>query len=249
MGLRGSAISFHSMLSSTSKPDPAQSSDLLVFLPIRLHVHCHYLTSRSFLRLGIQVFTLPPPPAVSQTGPLALELHIATEQSYDSYCTDWDHPMVKVLPDPIYVEVGLRRELMQATPGSGSAPLLGHPHASPQQEPERSILGNGCPYAGDNYQMQLVEADLGLQFPTNYQHFIIKIFAFNMSPGFSRQRTWSPQCCKTATSKLNPAVLNMRALACKGQCKGNTTRHNTPSPRQNSQPTMWEDFASAEVFP
>lgn len=38
---------------------------------------------------------------------------------------------------------------------------------------------------------------------------------------------WTPQCCKTGTSKLKPAVLNMRALALKGQCKENTVRHNS----------------------
>ncbi|XP_067393567.1 zona pellucida sperm-binding protein 4-like isoform X2 [Emydura macquarii macquarii] len=44
----------------------------------RLHVRCSYSTSGNFLPLSVQVFTLSPPPAVSEPGPLALELRIAT---------------------------------------------------------------------------------------------------------------------------------------------------------------------------
>lgn len=43
----------------------------------RLHVRCSYSTG-SFLPLSVQVFTLPPLPAVSQPGPLSLELRVAS---------------------------------------------------------------------------------------------------------------------------------------------------------------------------
>uniref|UniRef100_A0A8C0GGM5 Zona pellucida sperm-binding protein 4 n=1 Tax=Chelonoidis abingdonii TaxID=106734 RepID=A0A8C0GGM5_CHEAB len=59
----------------------------------RLHVRCSYSISRNFLPLSVQVFTLPPPPAVSQPGPLMLELRIATEQNYGSY-------YVRILTNP-----------------------------------------------------------------------------------------------------------------------------------------------------
>ncbi|XP_032047058.1 zona pellucida sperm-binding protein 4-like [Aythya fuligula] len=44
----------------------------------RLHVRCSYLITGSFIPLSVQVFTLPPLPAVSQPGPLSLELRVAS---------------------------------------------------------------------------------------------------------------------------------------------------------------------------
>uniref|UniRef100_A0A8C0GK26 Zona pellucida sperm-binding protein 4 n=1 Tax=Chelonoidis abingdonii TaxID=106734 RepID=A0A8C0GK26_CHEAB len=145
----------------------------------RLHVSCSYSASGNFLPLSIQVFTLPPPPAVSQLGPLTLELRIATEQGYGSYYADRDYPVVKVLRDPIYVEV---RILQRTDP---NLVLVLHqcwttPSTNPQQQPQWPVLVDGCPYTGDNYQTQLVPvgAATGLQFPSHYQRFIIRTFTF-----------------------------------------------------------------------
>ncbi|XP_067401211.1 zona pellucida sperm-binding protein 4-like isoform X2 [Emydura macquarii macquarii] len=145
----------------------------------RLHVRCSYSTSGILLPLSIQVFTLPPPPAVSQPGPLTLELRIAREQGYGSYYADRDYPVVKVLRDPIYVEV---RILQRTDP---NLVLLLHqcwatPSANPQQQPQWPILVDGCPYTGDNYQTQLVPVGtiVGQQFPSHYQRFIISTFTF-----------------------------------------------------------------------
>uniref|UniRef100_A0A8D0HRV3 ZP domain-containing protein n=1 Tax=Sphenodon punctatus TaxID=8508 RepID=A0A8D0HRV3_SPHPU len=145
----------------------------------RLHVRCSYSTSSNYLPVSVQVFTLPPPPAVSQPGPLTLELQIATEQHYGSYYTDQDYPVVKLLRDPIYVEV----RILQRTDPS-LALVLHHcwatPNANPQQQPQWPVLVDGCPYTGDNYQTQLVPvgADSSLKFPSHHQRFIISTFTF-----------------------------------------------------------------------
>ncbi|CAN8216438.1 unnamed protein product [Coccothraustes coccothraustes] len=73
----------------------------------RLHVQCTYSISGSSIPLSVQVFTLPRLPAVSQPGPLSLELHVASDGSCTSYCTDSDYPVVKTLRDPVYAEVFL----------------------------------------------------------------------------------------------------------------------------------------------
>uniref|UniRef100_A0A8C3I6F7 Zona pellucida sperm-binding protein 4 n=1 Tax=Chrysemys picta bellii TaxID=8478 RepID=A0A8C3I6F7_CHRPI len=157
----------------------------------RLHVSCSYSISGNFLPLSIQVFTLPPPLAVSQPGPLMLELRIAIgRRNYGSYYTDRDYPVVKVLQDPIYMEV---RILQRTNPDL--VLVLHHcwatPSANPQQQPQWPILGNfsqllsspptpRCPYAGDNYRTQLVPvgAASGLQFPSHHQCFIVSTFTF-----------------------------------------------------------------------
>ncbi|CAM4699198.1 unnamed protein product [Lepidochelys kempii] len=145
----------------------------------RLHVRCSYSISGNFLPLSVQVFTLPPPPGVSQPGPLVLELRIATEQSYGSFYADRDYPVVKVLQDPIYVEV----QILQRT--DPDLVLVLHqcwatPSTNPQQQPQWPILVDGCPYTGDNYHTQLVPvgATSGLQFPSHHQRFIIRTFTF-----------------------------------------------------------------------
>uniref|UniRef100_A0A8D0HRM3 ZP domain-containing protein n=1 Tax=Sphenodon punctatus TaxID=8508 RepID=A0A8D0HRM3_SPHPU len=145
----------------------------------RLHVRCSYSTSSNYLPVSVQVFTLPPPPAVSQPGPLTLELQIATGNHYGSYYTDQDYPVVKLLRDPIYVEV----RILQRTDPS-LALVLHHcwatPNANPQQQPQWPVLVDGCPYTGDNYQTQLVPvgADSSLKFPSHHQRFIISTFTF-----------------------------------------------------------------------
>ncbi|XP_027315868.1 zona pellucida sperm-binding protein 4 [Anas platyrhynchos] len=145
----------------------------------RLHVRCSYLITGSFIPLSVQVFTLPPLPAVSQPGPLSLELRVASDKSYSSYYTDSDYPVVKALRDPVYVEV---RILQRTDPEL--VLVLHHcwatPSINPHQQMQWPVLVDGCPYAGDNYQTQLVPLSIasGLQFPLHYQRFTLYTFTF-----------------------------------------------------------------------
>ncbi|XP_074687733.1 zona pellucida sperm-binding protein 4-like [Strix aluco] len=145
----------------------------------RLHVRCSYSVTGSFIPLSVQVFTLPPLPAVSHPGPLSLELRVASDGSYASYYTDGDYPVVKTLRDPVYAEV----KILQRTDPE-LVLVLHHcwatPSINPQQQLQWPVLVDGCPYAGDNYQTQLVPLSLasGLLFPSHYQHFTLYTFTF-----------------------------------------------------------------------
>ncbi|XP_034631696.1 zona pellucida sperm-binding protein 4-like [Trachemys scripta elegans] len=179
----------------------------------RLHVRCSYSISGNFLPLSVQVFTLPPPPAVSQPGPLVLDLRIATEQSYGSYYTDRDYPVVKVLRDPIYVEV----QILQRT-DPDLVLVLHHcwatPSTNPQQQLQWPILVDGCPYTGDNYRTQLVPvgAASGLQFPSHHQRFIVSTFTFMESA--SQQALTGPVYLHCSTSVCRPSRLEPCTLSC-----------------------------------
>ncbi|XP_050754986.1 zona pellucida sperm-binding protein 4 [Gymnogyps californianus] len=145
----------------------------------RLHVRCSYSITGSFIPLSVQVFTLPPLPAVSQPGPLSLELRVASDGSYTSYYTDSDYPVVKTLRDPVYAEVKILRRT-----DPDLVLVLHHcwatPSINPQQQLQWPVLVDGCPYAGDNYQTQLVPLSLasGLLFPSHYQRFTLYTFTF-----------------------------------------------------------------------
>ncbi|NWX58061.1 ZP4 protein, partial [Promerops cafer] len=145
----------------------------------RLHVRCSYSISGSSIPLSVQVFTLPPLPAVSQPGPLSLELRVASDESYTSYYTDSDYPVVKTLRDPVYAEV----KILQRT-DPDLILVLHHcwatPSTNPQQQLQWPVLVDGCPYTGDNYQTQLMPPSFtsGLLFPSHYQRFTLYTFTF-----------------------------------------------------------------------
>ncbi|XP_043405530.1 zona pellucida sperm-binding protein 1-like [Chelonia mydas] len=143
-----------------------------------LHARCIYNAS-DFLPVQVEVFLPPTPAPVTQAGPLRLELRIATDPSYRSYLTERDYPVVKVLRDPVYMEV---RILHRTDP---SLVLVLHqcwatPSANPLQQPQWPILVDGCPFLGDNYRTQLVPMGPAseLPFPTHHQRFVLSTFAF-----------------------------------------------------------------------
>ncbi|XP_059706790.1 LOW QUALITY PROTEIN: zona pellucida sperm-binding protein 4-like [Haemorhous mexicanus] len=145
----------------------------------RLRVQCTYSISGSSIPLSVQVFTLPPLPAVSQPGPLSLELRVASDGSCTSYYTDSDYPVVKTLRDHVYAEV----KILQGT-DPDLILVLHHcwatPSPNPQQQQQWPIFGGWCPYAGDNYQTQLMPPGFtsGLLLPSHYQCFTLYTFTF-----------------------------------------------------------------------
>ncbi|XP_065259439.1 zona pellucida sperm-binding protein 1 [Emys orbicularis] len=141
-----------------------------------VHARCIYNAS-DFLPVQVEVFLPPTPAPVTQAGPLQLELRIATDLSYRSYLTERDYPVVKVLRDPIYMEV---RILQRTDPNLVLS--LHHcwatPSANPLEQPQWPILVDGCPFLGDNYRTQLVPIGSELPFPTHHQCFVLSTFAF-----------------------------------------------------------------------
>ncbi|KAM9015750.1 zona pellucida sperm-binding protein 1 [Ara ararauna] len=151
-----------------------------------LQARCIYNASELLaLRMEVAIPTTAAP--VAKPGPLGLQLRIATDESYSSYHPDGDFPLVKVLRDPIYVEVRL---LHKTDPNL--VLVLHHcwasPSAEPAAEPQWPILVDGCPFAGDNYRTQLVPVGPALPqlpFPSHYQRFVISTFTFVEPPSMA----------------------------------------------------------------
>uniref|UniRef100_A0A8D0EM30 Zona pellucida glycoprotein 1 n=1 Tax=Strix occidentalis caurina TaxID=311401 RepID=A0A8D0EM30_STROC len=151
-----------------------------------LQARCIYNTS-DLLPLRMEVAVPPTATPLAMPGPLELQLRIATDESYSSYHLEGDHPLVKVLRDPIYVEV----RLLQKT-DPNLVLVLHHCWASPSTEataePQWPILVDGCPFMGDNYRTQLVPvgpASPQLPFPSHYQRFVISTFTFVEPPSMA----------------------------------------------------------------
>ncbi|XP_066109593.1 zona pellucida sperm-binding protein 4 [Saccopteryx bilineata] len=145
----------------------------------RLRVSCTYAVSSSILPVNVQVLVFPPPLPETQSGPLTLDLQIAKDKNYSSYYSGGDYPVVKLLRDPIFVEVSIRHK---TDPDLGL--LLHQCWATPSPDPlhqlQWALLVEGCPYSGDDYQTQLIPIPnaTGLLFPSHYQRFSIFTFSF-----------------------------------------------------------------------
>uniref|UniRef100_A0A452HTH4 Zona pellucida sperm-binding protein 4 n=1 Tax=Gopherus agassizii TaxID=38772 RepID=A0A452HTH4_9SAUR len=184
----------------------------------RLTIRCSY-SAEDFLPLNIVVSTLPPPPPAVGQGPLALEMRIATDEHYSTYYADHEYPVVKLLRDPVHIEV---RILQRTDPG---LVLILHqcwatPSTNPLQQPEWPILVDGCPYEGDNYQTQLVpvgEAS-GLQFPSHHQRFIVSTFTFVAVT--SQQALSGPVYFHCSASACLPSGLERCVVQCPTNLQG-----------------------------
>ncbi|XP_056349922.1 zona pellucida sperm-binding protein 1 isoform X2 [Oenanthe melanoleuca] len=151
-----------------------------------LHARCIY-NSSDLLPLGVEVAAPPTAAALAMPGPLGLQLRIATDESYSSYHPVGDFPLVRVLRDPIYVEV----RLLQKT-DPNLVLVLHHcwasPGSHPTSQPQWPILVEGCPFQGDNYRTRLIPvgpASPELPFPSHYQRFVISTFTFVEPPGMA----------------------------------------------------------------
>ncbi|NXN20834.1 ZP1 protein, partial [Nycticryphes semicollaris] len=148
-----------------------------------LQARCIYNAS-DLLPLRMEVAAPPSSTPMAMFGPLGLQLRIATDETYSSYHSEGDYPLVRVLRDPIYVEV----RLLQKT-DPNLVLVLHHCWASPStdatSQPQWPILVDGCPFTGDNYRTQLVPmgpASPQLPFPSHYQRFVISTFTFVEPP-------------------------------------------------------------------
>ncbi|XP_043910259.1 zona pellucida sperm-binding protein 4-like [Protopterus annectens] len=144
----------------------------------RLTIQCVY-NGADVNPLQVQIYTVAPPPPATDSGPLHLQLRIAKDSFYGSYYTDKDFPVVKLLREPVYVEV----RILERTDPDLVLVLencWGTPTSDPSGIRQWDILVAGCPYTGDNYisQLQTVDASSGLQFPKHYRRFVVKTFIF-----------------------------------------------------------------------
>ncbi|XP_036425392.1 zona pellucida glycoprotein 2, like 2 [Colossoma macropomum] len=153
-----------------------------------LTFQCRYLAT-AVAPLVVEVNTVPPPPPVFEQGPLQVELRLANGicaakgcsdvEIYSSYYTEADYPVTKILREPVYVEV---RMLRRTDPNL--ALVLNRCWATsspdPSSLPQWDLLLNGCPDTDDRYLTTVlpVNQSSGLQYPTHYKRFVVKMFTF-----------------------------------------------------------------------
>uniref|UniRef100_A0A8C5LKD0 Zona pellucida sperm-binding protein 4 n=1 Tax=Leptobrachium leishanense TaxID=445787 RepID=A0A8C5LKD0_9ANUR len=155
-----------------------QGSSITRDSTFRLTVRCS-VYSGAHLPLRVDVLTVAPPHGVTSQGPLNLELRIAKGIQYVDYYTDGEYPIVKLLRDPVFVEVRiLQREDPQLVL------LLQQCWATPTSDPfnptQWPLLLDGCPFTGDNY-LTLIAPDstsTTQEFLSYRVRFIVNTFTF-----------------------------------------------------------------------
>ncbi|XP_078506867.1 zona pellucida sperm-binding protein 4-like [Lissotriton helveticus] len=176
----GDATVYENRLEATSDVRTSSDGSIARASTFRLTVRCSFSASSDLVPLTIEVLTVPPPLPINSSGTLLLEMKIATDQAYSSYYKDGEYPVIKVLKDPVFVEV---RVLQSKDPNSVLVlnKCWATPSSDPLQQPQWAILEKRCPYPGDNYKAQVIPvgaASSVLQFPTHYKRFAVTAFTF-----------------------------------------------------------------------
>ncbi|KAG7259990.1 hypothetical protein CRUP_002648 [Coryphaenoides rupestris] len=147
---------------------------------------CRYIGT-SVEALVIEVNLVPPPPPVAALGPIRVELQLANGQctqkgcredevAFNSFYTEGDYPVVKVLRDPIYVEIRLLERTdpnLVLTLGRCWTTTTPNPYSLPQWD----LLVHGCPYRNDRYQTAMIAVS-DVELPTHRKRFVFKMFTF-----------------------------------------------------------------------
>uniref|UniRef100_UPI00398F4099 zona pellucida sperm-binding protein 4-like n=1 Tax=Pristiophorus japonicus TaxID=55135 RepID=UPI00398F4099 len=135
----------------------------------RLHVQCQYKGRKETgLQINVTVYTGLTASCVYLSG-----------ANYTSWYVDSDYPIQRILQDPVFVEVCVQER---------TDPMIvlklhacwATPVPAPNDEVQWSLLVDGCPYEGDDYQTLLHPVDVfsGLMFPTHHKRFEVKTFVF-----------------------------------------------------------------------
>ncbi|KAM9311535.1 zona pellucida sperm-binding protein 4-like [Gastrophryne carolinensis] len=146
---------------------------------MQVTVRCSF-EQTAVVPVQLSVSTLPPPPPVTSDGPLQLEMRIARDGGYTSYYADNEYPVVKILQDPVYLEVRIIRRtdpelvliLNDCWATSSEDPTL---------LPQWPILLDSCPFVGDDYLSQPIPVEGPSQvvpIPSHYKRFLVNTFTF-----------------------------------------------------------------------
>ncbi|XP_072539657.1 zona pellucida glycoprotein 2, like 2 [Salminus brasiliensis] len=213
MKVDGDFVVYENMMASSYEVGFGRHGAITRDSSYELTFQCRYLAT-AVQPLVVDVNTIPPPPPVFQLGPLRVELRLANgicatkgcsdADVYGSYYTEADYPVTKALREPVYVEV---RMLERADPNI--ALVLNHCWATSTPNPlsltQWDLLFNGCPYEDDRYLTTVlpVDSSSGLQYPTHYKRFIVKMFAFVDETSLVPQQERIFIHCTTAVCQLS----------------------------------------------
>ncbi|XP_075716017.1 zona pellucida sperm-binding protein 4-like [Rhinoderma darwinii] len=175
----GGAIVYENNIEAVRNAISWKGSTITRDSTMRVTVRCSY-SQTDLVPVQLSVSTLAPPLPVTTSGPLLLEMRIAQDLAYSSYFSENDYPVVKVLRDPVYLEV----RLLHRTDPKLVLVLndcWATNSADPTLLPQWPILLDRCPFDGDNYISQTVPVGgptQSLPYPTHYQRFVVKTFTF-----------------------------------------------------------------------
>uniref|UniRef100_A0A6Q2Y0I1 Zona pellucida sperm-binding protein 4 n=1 Tax=Esox lucius TaxID=8010 RepID=A0A6Q2Y0I1_ESOLU len=155
-----------------------------------LKFYCITYSATTVEAVVVKMNSVPAPVSVAALGPLRVELRLAKgpcknkgckneSRAFTSYYTQEEFPVVKVLRQPVYVEVRIleRKDpnlvLMLDYCWATSSP-------SPVSMPQWELLIEECPYPVDRYLTTMipVEPSSGLLYPTHHKRFILEMFTF-----------------------------------------------------------------------
>ncbi|XP_056276210.1 zona pellucida sperm-binding protein 4-like [Pseudoliparis swirei] len=198
------------------------------------------------------VNAVPPPVSVAAAGLLRVELRLGNGQclsngcveedaAYSSFYNPSDYPITKVLREPVYVEVNIVGR-------SDSDLVLNMEHCwataspNPQSMPQWDLLVDGCPYHDDRYLTTVVPVDSssGLQYPSHYKRFIVKMFTFVDQTNYSPQKDTVFFHC--ATEVCYPSTMH----SCDQQC--HRQRRAVPAVRRVSPSSQRDLVSSGEMI-
>ncbi|XP_072256615.1 zona pellucida sperm-binding protein 4-like isoform X2 [Pyxicephalus adspersus] len=175
----GSPVTYESTIEATRETQTWRGYSITRDSTVRVTVYCSY-TQTDTVTLAVTVNTLPTPPPVSTSGPLELEMRISRDLGYASYYTGDEYPVVKVLRDPVYLEVRIIRRT-----DPNLVLVLNDCWATnsedPQLFPQWPILLDRCPFIGDNYktvQIPVGAPSEALPLPNYYKRFFVNTFTF-----------------------------------------------------------------------
>ncbi|XP_077131100.1 zona pellucida sperm-binding protein 2 [Ranitomeya variabilis] len=143
---------------------------------LRETVWCFYNGS-DLKTINVTVVTLPPPISTRNDGPLLLVIDIYPDLSYQRPYSEDQYPVVKVLRDPIYLEVQV---LNRNDPNIEL--VLDDCWATMSQDanalPQWNVIVDGCQESQDNYLTIFHPVDVTVPKATHRKRFEVKAFAF-----------------------------------------------------------------------
>ncbi|XP_068134472.1 zona pellucida sperm-binding protein 4-like isoform X2 [Hyperolius riggenbachi] len=175
----GDPVTYENTIEATRGIETWQGSSITRDSTLQVTVRCRYIQT-GVVPLQLSVSTLPPPLPVTTTGPLLLEMRIAQDAGYTSYYSTGDYPVVKVLRDPIYLEVHI---LHRTDPNLVLVlnDCWATSSAEPTLIPQWPILMDRCPFYMDSYLSRLVSVGAPSQavpIPNHYKRFLVNTFTF-----------------------------------------------------------------------
>lgn len=142
----------------------------------RLTVRCHY-RNKGLQIVSVNVATPSPPISLARSqGPLSLVLNLFPEDSYATPYSTSQYPVVKLLREPVYLEVQLLNrndpnlELMLNDCWATS-------QEDPTSQPRWNLVVDGCDFKNDNYRT-LFHSVGQVSYPKYRKRFEVKTFAF-----------------------------------------------------------------------